>query len=153
MGATSANFGFLAQHDALLVKLGSLAERYFSDDPNTCLADKSLQLIRRYRNEALPKIAVTVSLLSTGIDIPKISNLVFLRRVRSRILYDQMLGRATRLCPEIGKEVFRIFDAVDLYSALQDYTERSSRGVWIRCSGSCTKLSGGRRDDRTEWKA
>jgi type I restriction enzyme R subunit len=43
--------------------------------------------------------------------------------VRSRILYEQMMGRATRLCPEIGKERFRIFDAVDLYSALKDLTD------------------------------
>lgn len=82
-------------------------------------ADKPLQLIRRYRNEANPVIAVTVDLLTTGIDVPTISNLVFLRRVNSRILYEQMLGRATRRCDEIGKEVFRIFDAVDLYDSLE----------------------------------
>ena len=63
-----------------------------------------------------------MDLLTTGVDVPKIANLVFLRRVRSRILYEQMLGRATRLCPEIGKERFRIFDAVDLYRGLQDLT-------------------------------
>lgn len=78
--------------------------------------------IRSYRNDAHPKIAVTVDLLTTGIDVPSIANLVFLRRVNSRILYEQMLGRATRLCPEIGKETFRIFDAVDLYPNLQDVT-------------------------------
>ena len=33
----SANFAFLAQHDVQLVRLGALAERYFRDDPNTCL--------------------------------------------------------------------------------------------------------------------
>ena len=71
----------------------------------------------------MPNIAVTVDLLTTGIDVPRIANLVFLRRVRSRILYEQMIGRATRLCPEIGKERFRIFDAVDLYSAIQDVTD------------------------------
>ena len=54
--------------------------------------------------------------------MPKIENLVFLRRVNSRILYEQMLGRATRQCPEIGKETFRIFDAVDLYPHLQNLT-------------------------------
>jgi type I restriction enzyme R subunit len=80
--------------------------------------DKPMQAILRYKNERLPNVAVTVDLLTTGIDVPKITNLVFLRRVRSRILYEQMLGRATRLCPEIEKEVFRIFDAVDLYKAL-----------------------------------
>lgn len=81
-------------------------------------ADKPSQLIRLFKNEPLPNVAVTVDLLTTGIDVPAICNLVFLRRVRSRILYEQMLGRATRPCPAIGKEVFRIFDAVDLYRAL-----------------------------------
>jgi type I restriction enzyme R subunit len=85
--------------------------------------DKVGKLILSYRNDALPKVAVTVDLLTTGIDVPKITNLVFLRRVNSRILYEQMLGRATRLCPEIGKETFRIFDAVDLYARLQNLTD------------------------------
>ena len=80
-------------------------------------------LIRSFRNDANPQIAVTVDLLTTGIDVPKITNLVFLRRVNSRILYEQMIGRATRQCPEIGKEVFRIFDAVDLYPHLQNLTD------------------------------
>ncbi|MDE5452546.1 type I restriction-modification system endonuclease [Bradyrhizobium sp. CSA112] len=80
------------------------------------------KLIRSYRNDAAPSVAVTVDLLTTGIDVPKIENLVFIRRVSSRILYEQMLGRATRLCPEIGKETFRIFDAVGIYEALQSLT-------------------------------
>jgi type I restriction enzyme R subunit len=80
-------------------------------------------LIRSFRNDADPKIAVTVDLLTTGVDVPSITNLVFLRRVNSRILYEQMIGRATRLCPEIGKQVFRIFDAVDLYPHLQELTD------------------------------
>jgi type I restriction enzyme R subunit len=88
----------------------------------TGAADKPLELIRRYKNERLPNVAVTVDLLTTGIDVPAICNLVFLRRVRSRILYEQMLGRATRRCDAIGKEVFRIFDAVDLYKALDAYS-------------------------------
>jgi type I restriction enzyme R subunit len=86
----------------------------------TATADKPLQLIRRFKNERNPNIVVTVDLLTTGVDVPAIGNIVFLRRVRSRILYEQMKGRATRRCDEIGKEVFRIFDAVDLYAALQD---------------------------------
>jgi type I restriction enzyme, R subunit len=86
----------------------------------TSQAHKPLALIRKYKNEQLPQIAVTVDLLTTGIDVPPITNLVFLRRVNSRILYEQMLGRATRTCPEIGKEVFRIYDAVGIYNALQE---------------------------------
>lgn len=82
-------------------------------------SDKVEQLIRRYKNEPNPNIAITVDLLTTGIDVPKICNLVFMRRVRSRILYEQMKGRATRRCDEIGKTVFRIFDPVDLYASLE----------------------------------
>jgi type I restriction enzyme, R subunit len=84
--------------------------------------DRVGSLILSYRNDELPKIAVTVDLLTTGIDVPRIENLVFLRRVNSRILYEQMLGRATRQCDEISKETFRIFDAVDLYPHLQELT-------------------------------
>lgn len=80
-------------------------------------------VILMYRNDTLPKIAVTVDLLTTGVDVPKITNLVFLRRVNSRILYEQMIGRATRKCDEIGKKIFRIFDAVGLYSRMQHMTE------------------------------
>ena len=50
-------------------------------------------------------------IVRTGVDIPKISNLVFLRKVKSRILYHQMLGRATRRCDEIGKECYRVFES------------------------------------------
>ncbi len=82
-------------------------------------SDKVEQLIRRYKNEPYPNIAITVDLLTTGIDVPKICNLVFMRRVRSRILYEQMKGRATRRCDDIGKTVFRIYDPVDLYASLE----------------------------------
>ena len=85
-------------------------------------SDKPASLIRHLKNERNPRVAVTVDLLTTGIDVPEITNLVFIRRVRSRILYEQMLGRATRLCKEIGKRYFRVFDAVDLYSALEPYS-------------------------------
>lgn len=85
--------------------------------------DRVRDLIRSFRNDAFPKIAVTVDLLTTGIDVPSITSLVFIRRVNSRILYEQMLGRATRLCEEIDKETFRIFDAVNLYPHLQDLTD------------------------------
>lgn len=85
--------------------------------------DNVQTLIRHFRNDADPRIAVTVDLLTTGIDVPKITSLVFLRRVNSRILYEQMIGRATRRCDDIDKEVFRIFDAVDLYPHLQNLTD------------------------------
>ncbi len=78
--------------------------------------------IKRFKNEKYPNVVITVDLLSTGIDVPKIDKIVFLRRVKSRILYEQMLGRATRLCDEINKNHFEIFDCVRLYEALKDVT-------------------------------
>jgi type I restriction enzyme R subunit len=89
----------------------------------TGTVDKPGQMIRRFRNDDLPKVAVTVDLLTTGIDVPAIVNLVFLRRVNSRILYDQMIGRATRRCDAIGKETFRVFDAVRQYELIGAFTE------------------------------
>ncbi|MFA9457787.1 type I restriction-modification system endonuclease [Halalkalibacter sp. AB-rgal2] len=80
------------------------------------------QAIKLFKNERLPNIVVTVDLLTTGVDVPPITNLVFLRRVRSRILYEQMLGRATRRYDEIGKDHFSIYDAVGIYESLKPYT-------------------------------
>jgi type I restriction enzyme R subunit len=105
----------------------AFAKRYGSVEDDAVMkitgaADRPLQLIKRFKNELTPNVAVTVDLLTTGIDVPEICNIVFLRRVSSRILFDQMLGRATRLCSDIGKETFRIFDAVRIYEALSDLT-------------------------------
>ncbi|GEA51431.1 type I restriction-modification system deoxyribonuclease [Vibrio inusitatus NBRC 102082] len=97
------------EHDAIIKITGD------SDKDST----KVQSMITRFNKERLPNIVVTVDLLTTGIDIPSICNLVFMRKVRSRILYEQMKGRATRLCPAVGKTSFKIFDAVDLYSTLQ----------------------------------
>ncbi len=79
---------------------------------------KVLEAIKRYKNEKYPNIAVTVDLLTTGIDVPEITTLVFMRRIKSRILFEQMMGRATRLCPEIGKTHFEIYDPVGVYDSL-----------------------------------
>ncbi len=80
---------------------------------------KVQEAIKRFKNEKYPSIAVTVDLLTTGIDVPEITNLVFLRRVKSRILFEQMLGRATRLCPKIHKTHFEIYDPVGVYESLE----------------------------------
>lgn len=72
--------------------------------------DRPLQKIREFRNRPQPSIVVTVDMLTTGVDVPKIENLVFLRPVKSRILFAQMLGRGTRRCDEIDKTHFTVFD-------------------------------------------
>lgn len=63
----------------------------------------------------MPQIAVSIDMLDTGIDVPDIVNLVFFKAVRSKTKFTQMIGRGTRLRPElfgpgIDKEFFYIFD-------------------------------------------
>ncbi len=65
--------------------------------------------------DKLPQIAVSVDMLDTGVDAPDVLNLVFFKRVRSHIKFMQMIGRGTRLCPDIfgagkDKTQFYIFD-------------------------------------------
>ena len=75
--------------------------------------DRPIQLIRKFRNRPEPAIVVTVDMLTTGVDIPCIENLVFLRPVKSRILFEQMIGRGTRRCDENNKTHFSVFDCFD----------------------------------------
>ncbi|MCD8300301.1 MAG: type I restriction-modification system endonuclease [Clostridiales bacterium] len=77
------------------------------------------EAVLRFKNEDYPSVAVTVDLLTTGIDVPSITTLVFMRRVKSRILFEQMMGRATRPCPEIHKTHFEIYDPVGVYDSLE----------------------------------
>jgi len=86
--------------------------------------DRPLQKIREFRNRPNPKIVVTVDMLTTGVDIPSLEFLVFLRPVKSRILWEQMLGRGTRLCPEINKTNFTVFDCFD--GTLIEYFKNAS---------------------------
>lgn len=72
--------------------------------------DRPLQRIREFRNRPKPGMVVTVDMLSTGVDIPALEFIVFLRPVKSRILFVQMMGRGTRRCDDIGKSHFTIFD-------------------------------------------
>ncbi len=73
-------------------------------------------LINDFSDSAkMPQIAVSVDMLDTGIDVPEVLNLVFFKIVKSKIKFIQMLGRGTRLCPDVfgngkDKETFYVFD-------------------------------------------
>jgi len=76
--------------------------------------DRPLQRIREFRNRPEPGVVVTVDLLSTGVDIPDLEFIVFLRSVKSRILFEQMLGRGTRKGERFpNKSHFVVFDCFD----------------------------------------
>src|SRR5262249_34490369 len=76
--------------------------------------DRPLQRIREFRNRPEPGIVVSVDLMSTGVDIPYLEFIVFLRQVKSRILFEQMLGRGTRRGEKYtDKSHFTVFDCFD----------------------------------------
>lgn len=83
---------------------GRYAEVITSDVPN------AEDLIRKFKREDYPQVAVSVGMLDTGFDCREVLHLVMCRRVRSPILYQQMRGRGTRTAPHIGKTKFIIYD-------------------------------------------
>ena len=67
------------------------------------------------QNDKAPHLAISVDMLDTGIDVPEVANLVFFKPVYSKIKFWQMIGRGTRLCPDLlgpdeDKQDFRVFD-------------------------------------------
>ncbi len=95
---------------------GRLARVIVSDDP------RAQNSIKEFKTESLPRVAISVDMLDTGIDIPEVCNLVFAKPVFSRIKFWQMLGRGTRsdkACkrkewlPDGRKEYFKVFDFWD----------------------------------------
>src|SRR5262249_62115537 len=80
--------------------------------------------------ERAPHIAISVDMLDTGIDVPEIVNLVFFKIVRSKTKFWQMIGRGTRLCPNLfgpgqDKERFYLFD----YCQNLEYFAAHAKGV------------------------
>ncbi|HEO65323.1 MAG TPA: DEAD/DEAH box helicase, partial [Spirochaetes bacterium] len=86
-------------------------------------------LIDDFRDETRnPVIAVSVDMLDTGIDVPDILNLVFFKIVRSKTKFHQMIGRGTRLCPDVfglrrDKEYFMIFDYCQNFEFFDQYPD------------------------------
>lgn len=89
---------------------GSFARVIISSDPYAqSLIDDFTQ------SDKAPHIAVSVDMLDTGIDVPEVVNLVFFKIVRSKTKFWQMIGRGTRLCPDLfgpekDKTYFSVFD-------------------------------------------
>jgi type I restriction enzyme R subunit len=87
--------------------------------------DRPLQRIREFRNRPEPAIVVSVDLMSTGVDIPNLEFIVFARPIKSRILWEQMLGRGTRLGSLLPRKThFTVFDCFD--GTLLNYFKNAS---------------------------
>ena len=85
---------------------GDYAARITRSERNSHQLERNFAVVGSTR----PRVAVTVDLLTTGFDAPDVKNIVFARPVKSAILYKQMKGRGTRLCDDIDKRYFTIFD-------------------------------------------
>ncbi len=92
---------------------GKLVEVITSDDP------KAQKILENFKKLDFPRVAISVDMLDTGVDIPEVCNLVFAKPVFSKIKFWQMIGRGTRsnvTCkhlewlPNGKKEFFLIFD-------------------------------------------
>ena len=88
-----------------------------------------------------PHIAISVDMLDTGIDIPEVVNLVFFKLVRSKTKFWQMVGRGTRLCPNLfgpgrDKQFFYIFD----YCQNLEFFSQARRGLVSEGREVCSPL-------------
>ncbi|MEW2449573.1 DEAD/DEAH box helicase family protein [Streptomyces parvulus] len=126
-------------------QLVSMAREIFAQGEDfvskiTGRVDRPLQRIREFRNRRNPGIVVTVDLLTTGVDIPDLEFLVFLRPVKSRILFEQMLGRGTRRGGDqaLDKDRFTVFDCFD--GSLMAYF-RSATGITAEPAESDNKTA------------
>jgi len=98
-------------------------------------ADYAQDLIDKFSDsKKLPQIAVSVDMLDTGIDIPEIVNLVFFKPVRSYSKFWQMIGRGTRLCPDLfgpgaDKQNFCIFDLCENFEFFETNINKKESGI------------------------
>ncbi len=85
-------------------------------------------LINKFKTNSNFRIAVSVDMLDTGIDVPSILNLVFFKPVKSKVKFVQMIGRGTRLCKDLfgigrNKTHFLIFDYCDNFNYFNEHEE------------------------------
>ena len=97
---------FMAQELRRLAGDNEYAARITRSERNSHQLERNFAVI----GPSTPRVAVTVDLLTTGFDAPDVKNVVFVRPLKSSILYKQMKGRGTRLCTDIDKRYFTIFD-------------------------------------------
>lgn len=119
--------------------------------------EKPETLIKSFRNSPNPRIAVTVDMIATGTDIKPLECIVFMRDVRSRIYFDQMKGRGTRVINESdlesvtpdakAKDHFVIVDAVGVCEHAMSDTHSLNRKKGISFEQLMQKAAEGRADE------
>ena len=124
-------FAYNHRHAELIV---DCFRKQYPDYPaNTCqLVDYSVNyakdLVVKFEEDDEFRIAVSVDMLDTGVDVPAVLNLVFFKPVKSKIKFVQMIGRGTRLCeniygPGVHKDGFGIFDYCGNFEYFSEHPE------------------------------
>ena len=124
-------FAYNHKHAQMIVEI--FREMYPQYHENYCqLVDYSVNygedLVIKFGEDPNFRIAVSVDMLDTGIDVPAVLNLVFFKKVRSRIKFVQMIGRGTRLCENVygpgkNKSGFQIFDYCDNFEYFGEHPD------------------------------
>jgi type I restriction enzyme R subunit len=114
-------------------------------------------LIRSFRNDYNPRIAVTVDMIATGTDVKPLEVLIFMRDVRSELYFEQMKGRGARtISAEKLREVtpdaeaktrFVLIDAVGVSESLKTVSQPLERDRVISFERLIDDIAAGRRDD------
>jgi len=136
-------------------RLADVFESMYPQWPNlvkviTCQTDFKGTMVKQFKKQNMPRIAISVDMLDTGVDIPEVTNLVFMKPVQSRIKLDQMLGRGTRsneachfpeLLPNGYKNEFLVIDFWENdFSKAPDEDTAQSMPVAIRLFNTRIKL-------------
>lgn len=107
---------------------------------------KAQDSISEFKKESFPRVAISVDMLDTGIDVPEVCNLVFAKPVFSKIKFWQMIGRGTRsdkvcknrdLLPDGKKEYFKIFDFWNNFEYFDMHPEGDQKEV---CEAVTTRI-------------
>lgn len=133
-------FAYNHRHAELIVE--TFKEMYPSYGDEYCqLIDNYIkfanQRITDFEENDKFRIAVSVDMLDTGIDVPSVLNLVFFKPIKSKIKFIQMIGRGTRLCENLidgeDKKYFLIFDYCSNFEFFEEnpegYTNNNSKSL------------------------
>jgi type I restriction enzyme R subunit len=106
--------------------------------------DKAQDLLEKFcefksGNELEPQIAVSVDMMDTGVDAPRVLNLVFFKTIKTYSKYWQMIGRGTRLCPDIfapgvDKEHFLVFDFCGNFEYFSEFPDGETQKTALSVS-------------------
>lgn len=129
------------KHAQLIVDTFKKTNPQYGDDYCTLIDNEvkgAQDLIEKFDQHEDIRIAVSVDMMDTGVDVPSVLNLVFFKKVRSKIKFFQMIGRGTRLCEGLidgyDKDHFLIFDYCGNFEYFDTHPEGEEGDVRLSLS-------------------